>query len=115
MPAQAFQGEVSARWVTGDSVYGDDRRLRMWLEEHAQAYVLAVSGKEYIWLGWRGNGRSKRSSPRCPWMAGRGAVLTRVRKARGGMTDAGGPWLLPYIPRGAAGCWSGEVYISQLS
>jgi SRSO17 transposase len=23
---------VPARWVTGDSVYGDDRRLRMWLE-----------------------------------------------------------------------------------
>jgi SRSO17 transposase len=44
---------VPARWVTGDSVYGDDRRLRMWLEGQPQAYVLAVSGKEYVWLGWR--------------------------------------------------------------
>jgi SRSO17 transposase len=44
---------VPARWVTGDSVYGDDRRLRMWLEGEPQAYVLAVSGKEYVWLGWR--------------------------------------------------------------
>src|ERR671915_867161 len=42
-----------ARWVTGDSVYGDDRRLRMWLEGQPQAYVLAVSGKEYVWLGWQ--------------------------------------------------------------
>jgi SRSO17 transposase len=44
---------VPARWVTGDSVYGDDRRLRLWLEAQPQAYVLAVSGKEYVWLGWR--------------------------------------------------------------
>jgi SRSO17 transposase len=39
---------VPAAWVTADSVYGDDRRLRMWLEAHEQAYVLAVSGKEYV-------------------------------------------------------------------
>jgi SRSO17 transposase len=34
--------------VTADSVYGDDRHLRMWLEAQEQAYVLAVSGKEYV-------------------------------------------------------------------
>jgi SRSO17 transposase len=39
---------VPAAWVTADSVYGDDRRLRMWLEAQEQAYVLAVSGKEYV-------------------------------------------------------------------
>jgi SRSO17 transposase len=39
---------VPAAWVTADSVYGDDRHLRMWLEAHEQAYVLAVSGKEYV-------------------------------------------------------------------
>ena len=51
MLERAFQAGVPATWVTGDSVYGDDRRLRVWLEERAQAYVLAVSGKEYVWLG----------------------------------------------------------------
>jgi SRSO17 transposase len=50
MLARAFATGVPARWVTGDSVYGDDRRLRMWLESCPQAYVLAVSGKEYVWL-----------------------------------------------------------------
>lgn len=40
-------------WVTGDSVYGDDRRLRLWLEEQNQPYVLALSGKEYLWQGWQ--------------------------------------------------------------
>ena len=37
--------------MTGDSVYGDDRRLRVWLEEHERAHVLAISGKEHVWLG----------------------------------------------------------------
>ena len=47
------EAQLPFRWVTGDSVYGDDRRLRLWLEEQQLAYVLAVSGKEYVWLGWR--------------------------------------------------------------
>jgi SRSO17 transposase len=53
MLARAFAASVPAQWVTGDSVYGDDRRLRMWLEAQPQAYVVAVSGKEYVWLSWR--------------------------------------------------------------
>ena len=40
---------VALAWVTGDSIYGDDRKLRRWLEQHPQAYVLAVSGKESVW------------------------------------------------------------------
>jgi SRSO17 transposase len=53
MLERALAAGVPAKWVTGDSVYGDDRRLRMWLEAQPQAYVLAVSGKEYVWLGWQ--------------------------------------------------------------
>jgi SRSO17 transposase len=53
MLERALRAGVPAQWVTGDSVYGDDRRLRMWLEAQPQAYVLAVSGKEYVWLGWQ--------------------------------------------------------------
>jgi SRSO17 transposase len=41
---------VALAWITGDSIYGDDRLRRQWLEEHRQAYVLAVSGKESVWL-----------------------------------------------------------------
>jgi SRSO17 transposase len=51
MLARAFAAGVPATWVTGDSVYGDNRPLRQWLEAQPQAYVLAVSGKEYVWLG----------------------------------------------------------------
>src|SRR6266566_7128477 len=53
MLARAFAAGLPAKWVTGDSVYGDDRRLRLGLEARPQAYVLAVSGKEYVWLGWQ--------------------------------------------------------------
>jgi SRSO17 transposase len=53
MLERGCEAGVPAPWVTGDSVYGDDRRLRTWLESHERAYVLAVSGKESVWLGWR--------------------------------------------------------------
>ncbi len=46
MLLRALAAGVPARWVTGDSGYGDDRRLRRWLDGQPQAYVLAVSGKE---------------------------------------------------------------------
>jgi SRSO17 transposase len=49
--ARAFAAGGPAKWITGDSVYGDDRQLRRWLEARPQAYVLAVSGKEYVWCG----------------------------------------------------------------
>jgi SRSO17 transposase len=42
---------VPAGWVTNDGVYGDDWRLRAWLEAQPLAYVLAISGKAYIRLG----------------------------------------------------------------
>jgi SRSO17 transposase len=53
MLQRAFEAGVPAAWVTGDSVYGDDRRLRVWLEEQDHAYVMAVSGKEYVWQAGR--------------------------------------------------------------
>ena len=53
MLKRTFDAGVPAAWVTGDSVYGDNRQLRMWLEEHEYAHVLAVSGKEYVWRAGR--------------------------------------------------------------
>jgi SRSO17 transposase len=53
MLARAFAAGVPATWVTGDSVYGNDRRLRLWLEAQPHPDVLAVSGKAYGWLGWQ--------------------------------------------------------------
>jgi SRSO17 transposase len=53
MLARAFAAGIPAKWVTADSVYGKDRRLRLWLEAQPQAYVLAVSGQAYVWRGWQ--------------------------------------------------------------
>src|SRR6266496_1397826 len=50
MLERTLSAGVVLAWVTGDSVYGDDRVLRGWLEGHKQAYVLAVSSNETVSL-----------------------------------------------------------------
>ena len=50
MLERAFAAGLQPAWVTGDSIYGDVRGLRLWLEEQEQAHVMAVSGKEYVWI-----------------------------------------------------------------
>lgn len=53
MLARALDAGVPAQWVTGDSVYGNDGKLRRWLEERRVAHVLGVSGNHYIWIGFQ--------------------------------------------------------------
>lgn len=50
MLERTFAAGVVLAFLTGDSVYGDDRALRGWLEERKQAYVLAVSSNETVWI-----------------------------------------------------------------
>jgi SRSO17 transposase len=49
MLERALAAEVPAAWVTGDSIYGGDRRLRVWLEQHEHPFVLAVTSDEPVW------------------------------------------------------------------
>jgi len=44
----ATEAGVPYRWVTGDSVYGNSRVIREWLERKEKSYVLCVSRSEYI-------------------------------------------------------------------
>jgi len=46
MLERALDAGVPAAWVTGDEVYGGDRRLRRWLEERDVPHVLAVKRTE---------------------------------------------------------------------
>lgn len=46
MLERAFSAGLPHRWITADEVYGRDRRLRRWLEEQRQAYVLAIPAQE---------------------------------------------------------------------
>lgn len=52
MLGRALEAGVEAAWVVADSVYGDTRRLGMFLEEREQPYVLALSGKAHVWAGF---------------------------------------------------------------
>ncbi|MCA1668174.1 MAG: IS701 family transposase [Thermomicrobia bacterium] len=54
MLARAFAAGVPARWVTADEVYGNDRVLRRWLEQHERAYVLGVNRAHRLWSSERG-------------------------------------------------------------
>jgi SRSO17 transposase len=49
MLERARAAGVPAAWVTGDSIYGGDRRRRGWLEQHAPPFVLAVTSDEPLW------------------------------------------------------------------
>ncbi len=49
MLAQALTADMPFAWVTGDEVYGGDRRLRLWLEEQHLAHLLAVKATEPLW------------------------------------------------------------------
>ena len=53
MLKRAVEHTVPFEWVTGDSIYGDYRSLRLWLESLPKGYVLAVSGKECVQRDWR--------------------------------------------------------------
>ena len=52
MLSRALAAAVPCRWVTGDSIYGSSRGLRLWLEQSQQAFVLGVKSNECLW--WRG-------------------------------------------------------------
>ncbi len=46
MLARAFAAGVPCRWVTGDSVYGADHKLRRFIETSGRGYVLAVTSSQ---------------------------------------------------------------------
>lgn len=45
MIARALAAGVACAWVTGDSVYGNDGKLRLWFEEQRLPYVLGVTAQ----------------------------------------------------------------------
>jgi SRSO17 transposase len=53
MLERTLSSGLTVEWVTGDSVYGSDRRLRLWLEEHHQAFVLGIKSDEALWCGFQ--------------------------------------------------------------
>jgi len=52
MLVRALAADLRGAWVLGDSVYGSGRRLRRFLEEQGQPFVLAIPSNEPLW--WQG-------------------------------------------------------------
>lgn len=52
MLARALTAGLAPAWVLGDTVYGNDRALRSWLETQSQAFLLAIRSDERLWV-WR--------------------------------------------------------------
>ena len=49
MLQRAVESGVSFAWVAGDEVYGNDRKLRLWLERLDVPHVLAIKSTEKLW------------------------------------------------------------------
>jgi hypothetical protein len=108
MLARALTAGMSAPWVTGDRVYGNDRRRRLWWE--AQPRPTCWPSRVRSTSGWAGdNARSTRAWPLCRRRAGRGSVQAMARQVPGGTTGAGCPWPSPWSLTGAVGCWYGAA------
>jgi SRSO17 transposase len=83
MLERAFAADVPARWVTGDSIYGGDRRLRLWLEERQRWFVLGIAKDEPLWSGFYQQRADERAAalPEDAWLplsCGAGAKGPRV-------------------------------------
>jgi SRSO17 transposase len=53
MLQEATVAGIPYTWVTGDCVYGDYTDIRIWLEQNSKCYVMNVSGKAYVWRGFK--------------------------------------------------------------
>ena len=49
MLERAVESGVPFAWFTGDEVYGNDRKLRLWLEREEISHVLAIKRNEKLW------------------------------------------------------------------
>jgi SRSO17 transposase len=79
MLERARQAGIPFAWITGDSVYGADHRIRRRAERHRRGYVLAVTSKPYV--GQRPVTNRIKGLPRKAWQrlsAGDGAKGPRL-------------------------------------
>jgi SRSO17 transposase len=51
MVERALEAGARPAWVVADSVYGADGKLRFFLEEREQPYVMAVTSAQSVWTG----------------------------------------------------------------
>ncbi len=49
MIERAIVAGVPFAWITGDAVYGNNRQLRVWIEQQDRHHILAVAGNQHVW------------------------------------------------------------------
>jgi len=52
MIRRALEAGIGFKWITGDEIYGNDRTLRVWMEQEGLFYVMAVASNQHVWLGF---------------------------------------------------------------
>lgn len=95
MLERALVAGVPAAWVTGDSIYGGDRRLRVWLEQQESPLCWlspALNRCGPCWMA-TGDSRAPTSSPRgFPLMGGSASRQAPGQRGRAGMTGRACAW-----------------------
>jgi SRSO17 transposase len=78
-------------WLTADEAYGDNGKLRDWLERHKISYVVAVSCDHLVPAGAGKTIRADHLAARVPDRAGSGCRAGRGQRASGCMTGRSRP------------------------
>ena len=87
MLERAVEAGVPFRWVAGDEVYGNDRKLRLWLEHEGIAHVLAIKSNEKLWALTDKGPRQVRADQPGEW--GRRIPLDAAQRRKRGQRPSG--------------------------
>src|SRR4051794_12814024 len=116
MLTRALDAGVPAGWVCADEIYGQDKRLRVWCEQHDLPYVLATRSTDTVaTVEWRQRRGGAPGAPPPPAGRRRGLGRGGGRPPRpptpgppGGGPRGGGRALTPGLPgRAGRGCRAG--------
>ena len=98
MVEQALDAGARPAWVVADAVYGADSKLRFFLEERQQPYVVAVASNQCVWVGLS-QYRVKTLAAQLPAGAWRGLTVGAGAKGPRRFDWAAVPINHPYDPR----------------
>ncbi len=98
MLERTFASGARPAWVTGDSVYGSDRRLRIFLEQREQAFVLGIKRDEALWVMTPDEGpRQIRADIITAWLAEE--AFTRLSIGHGAKGERIDDWAVVALAR----------------
>jgi SRSO17 transposase len=100
MLERAFEAKVPASWVTADEVYGNDGKLRWWLQEQGVSYIMAVS-RSHPLPSMLGGRRAEEAVAEAP-----GEAWERVEVGEGSKGPRVYDWARARLPYECADGWA---------